>query len=444
MKSRKYGIDFVISVNRTALDDLNLKKTANKTEMTCNCWVCGGNEKVGINLEKGVYNCVRCANNSGNMTDLHIALQKYGNDRDLDRTAAEAELDKIFDSLSDEQKKNYMDSLEAIISTPKYASVLPIEKRDKIYSRQIELLTLSDIDYCELKNRRKIPDSVITDKGYRTTPVMCEEYIGEKAVLTSGAVRCENDGDPSPYYYHWFKDRSPLPGYYTLPDGHIAMVSRRPAIMIPVRWRHGEVSLFQLRYRDPPKDTAGEQLKGFRKYAWFTSGDKETGCQITGCEAIHHTFSVDKQNEITPKEVAITEGPLKADIANCYWPMPFIAVAGINNLCQLPEEFTWLKEHGTEVIKVCIDKDWLINPNVCKGTIDIIQMVLDANMEVDFCVWNEDRKGIDDLLVDYGPDAIICKHINSDIWATTAKPWFTDIWQNVKAKQKAKKQEKES
>ena len=100
MKSRKYGIDFVISVNRTALDDLNLKKTANKTEMTCNCWVCGGNEKVGINLEKGVYNCVRCANNSGNMTDLHIALQKYGNDRDLDRTAAEAELDKIFDSLS--------------------------------------------------------------------------------------------------------------------------------------------------------------------------------------------------------------------------------------------------------------------------------------------------------------------------------------------------------
>ena len=420
-----YGIDFVVAVNQQYL--VNTKYNGNKTEMTCDCWVCDGKGKVGIDFTKNVFNCVKCSQNKGTFYDLHMSLQNRYAGKQLTRLTAREELDYMYNSLSEEEKTDYMANLQKIKQMPEPVPVLPIAKRNAVYSRQIEVLELAEEDYKNLHDKRKMPDSLIEKAGYKTTPVICADTLGEYIVCSSDAVKVEEGGDATPYYHHWFKNGSPLPGYYLDEDGAIAMVSRKPAIMVPIRWRHGEVSLFQLRYRNLPDNATEEQKAHFTKYAWFASGEKKNGRKVTGAEQIHHTFTTDSENEVTPEEVAITEGAMKADIASYYWNMPFLAIAGVNNLKQVPDEFAWLKDHGTKNIKVAMDKDWMINPNVCRGMINIIQMAIDAGLSADLCVWGEERKGIDDLLIDYGPSSIVCRHIDAQIWDSSAKKWLTNV-----------------
>lgn len=395
---RNFPIDFVID---TDLPQISKYKTI--TGYAIDCPFCGKPKKFDVNLSKNFARCNVCGdgddvNKGFNSLTLHAKLCKATNKE------AYADLWNRYNSLPATLKAQVD---KPIIQVAPQMKVVPLWIRDKIYRAFLEQLSLSK-DHEESLIKRGLSEERIKELCIKDVPLQeinCKTLFDELFY-----------SEPKIAQYFKKHSKAGVAGFYDLATNP-KCVARQSGILIPIIVKNplkdknydsnfideNLISGFQIRY-----DNASE-----KKYTYWTSAEKETGCGFSGCESIHFAlpdsvFDTDTMTFVTPELncVALTEGCLKADVAsylsNDY---PFIAVLGVSNQRYLSSALELLKrKYNTKKIVLTFDADYENNEHVAKAMDSAVQKIAEAGLEIDISRWTDmyhkhNIKGIDDLLL---------------------------------------------
>ena len=320
-----------------------------------------GKDKLNINIDINAWHCNRC-DRGGYAMQLYAQMKGITNSdacREIGR-AINGDVQKFegFQKEVEQKKRNL----------PVEAEGAPKEIRYAAYSAFLDELTLNEEHRIALINRGLSLENIEHNK-YRSVPKNPATVV--TALLKKGVVL---DG---------------VPGFYPDGKGGYKLGYSGKGYYIPVRSYSGNIEAMQIR-QDNPKDGA--------KYIWLSSGNKEGGCSVNqSINQIHYTnfASLGKRGI---KEICLTEGPLKADVAASLLDVPFLAVVGVNNRSQLAKNLKGLKSRtGIDTVRLCFDMDRLTNEHVAKAVEKIIALVNDIGFErVYMQKWNPEFKGIDD------------------------------------------------
>ena len=390
---KNFPIDWVID------QDLpGIKRYKTYTGYVIDCPFCGNTKhKFDVNTGKNLARCNACGRGF-NSLQLHASLCK------VDGPTAYDDLWKRYKGLSSDMKAK----IEAPASAYQEEEITPLWIRSAIYRKWLETLSLSAEHRLAL-NKRGLDDQTIARLMYRDVP---EEDTDITDVIS--VVFAENKDVRTYFRKHDVK----IAGFYDLKALKPMAVARKPGILIPVVvknphrtddalnggiWEDEDlISGFQIRYDE-----------GDKRYTYYTSLEKTTGCGFAGYESIHFrlpdsTYDPESYLFERPvlKRVVLTEGCLKADVASALsddWP--FIAVLGVNNQRMLEDALKLLKrKYQTEEIILAFDQDYESNENVEKALMDAKQKILNTGLSIYDCTWHEEYeeygvKGIDDLLL---------------------------------------------
>lgn len=374
-----FGIDFVVEQDLASTQGFK-KWKAPRGSYDITCPFCGGKRKFNVNTElnvarcnKGGSSCVLDGNNGYNTITLHAALTGLSNSESY------KDLMERWSGLSSEVQAKL--KYKANIKKESYLIPASIDSRNQIYNYLLNSLTLSKKHHDDLIARGLSEQQII--KGmYKTVPVIGLNTIAYDAYYKSGA-------------FIDFKNRKlGVPGFYDL-HSEPQLVKRKNGFFIPVRDSLGRISGMQIRFDDLSLDANEEQKESYHKYAWFSSSEKDTGCSVSGCENIHYAGDWIK----APKQINLTEGVLKADIAAALSGTPFIGLVGVNNLNNLCFELMQLKDRGAQKVNICIDMDYREKKEVASALDSIKEIIGRAGLTYTVVNWPEKYKGIDDFLL---------------------------------------------
>lgn len=378
MAELPFSIEFVLSLNSNHFSDKRHKSTNGSIDTTCP--FCGGKRKFNVNIQKNVARCNKggssCViNGDGKVTGynsitLHAALNN------MSYSDAYKDLMEKWGALSEEEK-TAQPTFKKIEYTQKKEVVAPLGLRDAVYTRLLKVLTLSDAHKNDLL-KRGLSEELIEKNGYKTVPVIGIQSFANFAL----------EGDNSLSLLQ--KYQCGIAGFYDL-DNTPKIVRRKNGYFVPVRTITGMISGYQIRYNNLPEDATEEQRETYHKYAWFSSSDKvdEGGCSVTGYENIHFAGNWwTQENGLNcPEYVCLTEGVLKADIASALSGQNFIGLVGVNNVSQLPEALTHIKNNGTKHIFICVDMDYLDKKEVKAALEHIIEIIENAELTYTMVEW---------------------------------------------------------
>lgn len=338
-----------------------------------NCPFCGGQWKLNVNAEKGVYRCAKCGE-SGNATKLNAKL----------RGITYAESDKQLKAATSSNKP--VKKFEAIAS--KELHVASLERRDAIYRSIIKHGICSNEQALDLERRGLGEDqyhwyATVVEGLNNNFSVWCR---GETQGFIENGKVCGIPG----LYGKVAKDEV---GNEVTSDIKLNL-PKKLGYLIPVISHKGTkpaISCMQIRHLD-----------GKARYTFFTSGDDslQNGTSVNECNKIHYTRNFWQNGKfVVPTTVNLTEGALKADVASVLSGQPFIAILGVNNVRDLPQELNYLKAHGCKKINICFDMDYEKNKYVAKALDEIILIIKKSGLVPRKIVWNKKYKGIDDYLL---------------------------------------------
>jgi hypothetical protein len=149
--------------------------------------------------------------------------------------------------------------------------------------------------------------------------------------------------------------------------------------MIPVRSPEGKIQGLQVRRDNLTK----------RKFRWISSVGKPDG---TPAEGWTHLAG-------TPQEaILLTEGPLKADVIHHLTGYTVLAVPGVNSLSQLKTALEYMREHGTRQVMTAFDMDYLSNPHVQNGYMELTRLLSEMDFHFGTYLWDPQYKGLDDYV----------------------------------------------
>lgn len=241
------------------------------------------------------------------------------------------------------------------------AQTAPVEKRDRVYRKFLQLLNLKP-RHAEDLLRRGLTEWEIRKNGYRSVPE------GEAPWSVCGSlVRPGYDLNGVPGFY---KARGPYGTYWTF--------SRQPGYFIPVRDEKGRIQALQRRM----DDTRGGKYKLFSGYM------SRGGCS---CGTPAH---VAIPAQIKDRRVWITEGPLKADIASKY--LGAVAVGALSAVTWRPVIPVIAALQAKDIV-IAYDRDVETNPEVGRAYEALKEELKKHGLAVSRAVWNE-KKGVDDAL----------------------------------------------
>lgn len=337
-----------------------------------NCPFCDGRWKLNVNAEKGVYRCARCGE-SGNAIKLNAALNEI--------------------TYKESKKQLYADKkpakkIEMVGS--KELPVASLERRDAIYRSIIKHGICSQEQADDLARRGLHTDqyrwyaTVVSGLNDSFTTWCRGETHG---LIENGKLR----GIPGLYG----KVEKVGTNGEVVDDIHLNL-PKNIGYLIPVISHIGTkpaISCMQIRRLDS---------KSKVRYTFFTSGDDKlkNGSSVNECNKIHYTRNFWQDGKfVVPETVNLTEGALKADVASVLSGQPFIAILGVNNVRDLPQELQFLKAHGCKKINICFDMDYEKNKYVAKALSEIILIIKDSGLIPRKIVWNNQYKGIDDYLL---------------------------------------------
>ena len=383
-----FTIDWVVDID---LPGVKKYKAARGTNIDCPfCKEDGdkkGKEKLNYNDSNGKWRCARC-NNAGNSVILHSKLTGLGYNEAL------ADLMKRWNGLpSDVKIKLSSREKGGPEYVPPHTFLL-----NTAYTSLLDQLTLSDKHRKDLRVRG-LSDEDIKAFGYKTYPKVGMSTFARNAIVKTGVAQAmlryeENE--------HFSSDQHcQIPGFFDF-GNDVRMVRRQSSFFVPVRNIDGTIDRFQLRHDIKP--TASYEDK--KKYTSWSSGEKETGCSVTGTSNIHWVGfpeSEDYRSDEyrTPEQVELTEGALKGDIAHTlsdrHWA--FICLLGVSNYGQLSQALEYLKKHGTKRINICFDMDYLVNSNVQSSLDKVKRMITDAGLSWEWIKWDPKYNGVDDWLL---------------------------------------------
>jgi conjugative relaxase-like TrwC/TraI family protein len=243
-----------------------------------------------------------------------------------------------------------------------------IDQRDETNQRLLEALKLNARDRRNLA-ARGLDEKTIERNGYKSLPTAASVHEVEKAFEGQDMT-----GVPG-FYQEKGEERWKL----NINDWH-------SGFLIPVRNQEGRIEGFQIRRAEIKADEP--------RYVWLSSSSREEGCS-SGAPV--HFRNVDQGC----RQVVITEGALKADIAsNLLSDQPVIAVAGVQSF---PEDFGHrLKEQLPDLRQAVIafDADAARNPQVQRALERLQGSLEAAGVDVRELKWEERQgKGIDDYLL---------------------------------------------
>lgn len=309
---------------------------------------------LNISLVKDVFRCPRC-DFSGGVFDLYA---KYAN---IPR-------DDVFNALKEklsapeytpgrrEQRKL---ELPPVI---KEYPLADIEMRDATYRALLSRLSLASDHRDNLLSRGLSPE-VIENGQYRTTPVVGEKAIA-KQLHESG---CYLSG---------------VPGFYRDKDGQWTFIQSKRGILIPVRDWRGQIQGLQVRRDNVIK----------RKFRWVSSAERTDGC---GAETWVHMAGPPRE------QILLIEGPLKADVVHHLTGQTVIAIPGVNALLHLMIALEEQKRLGAKKIMTCFDMDFLQNPYVQNGYMQMVWALHTAGFHFGTYLWRPDYNGLDDFVWEY-------------------------------------------
>lgn len=359
MADYQYDLPFDIMDVANILD-IRIRRRGARS-VYADCPFCGDSRgKLNLNLEKNVFRCNYCGVSGG-------AIAFYAMIHNIPNSTAYSEICEIVEGRYEKEKRSAIKKIKPKL--PEMGKPVSLYERNQTYQMLCAMLSLTKEHRRQLR-LRGLSDEQIDRAGYRSTPVFGFDGFA-KRLLEKG---CAVEG---------------VPGFYVKNNGTwtIHFSSRASGIMIPYRTMSGAVSAFQIRLDNPFVDEKGHVTK----YIWFSSVDNEKG--VSSGSPAH--FVGDPCDET----VFVTEGALKADIANALSGRTFLAVAGVGNISSLQEPFAFLKKNGTKNIYECYDSDKFSNPHVKRGASALVDMIKEFGFKPKIMKWDGSYKGIDDMLL---------------------------------------------
>ena len=332
-------------INVTNKIGLNvLRKTG--TEWLARCPFCGDSENprhghLYLNIRKNSYYCVRCGEGG-------YAVGLYARMKGIDTKRAYRELLGMEDETPSRVE----------VTQTKMCKVVDIETRHRTYSAFLDMLELEFKHMSDLK-RRGLSVKQIKEKGYKSVPQGEKRYSICKKLLEAGYTL---EG---------------VPGFYQK-DGRWTCYDV-PGYLIPVRDGRGRIQGLQVRLDEPGNGG---------KYRWFSSRDQENGTPAKSWVHIARGQT---------KEVWLTEGPLKADIAAYLSGHTFVAIPGVTSIKYL---IPALRDIKARRVVLAIDMDVLTKKQV-KQALEKLELELKrVGIKSSRAYWNPVAgNGIDDALL---------------------------------------------
>lgn len=299
------------------------------------CPLCGGKKKLHVVYSKNFALCMKCSKGGGM---LKFAKEMLGASDNADAARRISEmLGGQPAEYRQELKESYRKQKEESEAKKSKASELAsVDQRDVTYKAFLKLLTLASVHEENLKNRG-LNDEQIKKYGFKSVPALGKFTIPD--ILSKEGVTLLG-----------------VPLFYK-ENGKIAVnLGNKSGFYIPVKNLYGQILGLQVRL-----DVVKE--KGCRYIwvaSWFDNYLMEKGSSLSGVPKFHHVGFESGLREKHIPALAITEGPLKADIAYelLRYKMPIIALCGLGNQMGLYKEIEMLqKEYGLKKVIDLTDQD---------------------------------------------------------------------------------------
>ena len=355
-----FGIEFTVECDMP--NQRRYRATAGSFDIDCP--FCGSKRKFNVNPRKNVARCNKCSGDTGyNTVTLHAELTG------LSTKEAYKDLLRRWNGLSGDEQVEIKKKKEAAQAV-KEIMPAPIEVRDIVYRRLLSQLDLSK-KHREDLIKRGLTDEEIEKGLYKTVPVCGLHSLASYAI--KGIEFDENHG---------------IPGFVDISNPKkVLLRPRKNGYFVPVLTIDGLISGMQIRYDNLKPTASDKEREMYKKYSWYSSSEKDTGCGVSGCENIH--FAGDWST--VPKACCLTEGVLKADIAAYLSGKPFMGLVGVNNVGQLTQTLTSLSEKGLESVYIYVDMDYRDKREV-KKALDNIKKKINQSGHITFITESEDAK----------------------------------------------------
>lgn len=309
-------------------------------------------KKIKIDFTGGWFKCKKCEAGGPSPVSLFMHVTDMTDAKEAART--------MHQLLGDDKNIPRPDPVPKK-AEPEGCDIAALSIRHQTYSEMLSLLTLTPMHRETLK-KRGLNDEQIDFLGYKSIPrdrkQLCKKLLQKGCILEG------------------------VPGFFIDKQGDWTLNVFGTGIFVPFRNGREEIQFMQIRTDRPKED-------GQRYFALSSTGKSQGSGAKTW---VHARKGVDGW-----KEVFITEGALKADVASCLSGKSFIAVAGVNNLGDLPRALKDLTYAGLEKAFLCYDMDKVDNVRVLEGEAKIKEMLEILRIPYNEVVWSGE-KGIDDWL----------------------------------------------
>ncbi|HMQ05609.1 MAG TPA: hypothetical protein PKD26_16955 [Pyrinomonadaceae bacterium] len=279
----------------------------------------------------------------------------------------------------------------------------PIDLRNKIYQKLIQLSPLSERDgFCP--GDGGVSDRIRASSRYGLFPKAAfERHRLVRSLIESFA---KDDAVVPPF--------KGVPGFWRDSNGGLRLGndfdSRDEMLLIPFYDPHGLIQACQIRTMRRSPNTSG-------KYLWLSSIGQQDGSGPG--TPLHHEGAVGLGGRTVDK-VLVTEGALKAATVQTFLYDRY--VVGNSGVATSHGEI--IKAARRKTLEIAFDADCLTNPHVARALASLIalrvreQKFLSYDHPVRIITWDKHYKGIDDALI----AGATLKYQNVSAWLKSLTP----------------------
>ncbi len=347
-----------------------------QAEVRVTCPKCSrgdGKKKFYFNVRLGCGHCYSCGFEAG-ATDFYAASTQTSHEE------AVREIRSRMGNPNERGTEQAPVTMNSAVATR--AEIADEKVRGNTYRNFLNTLILSERHKNAL-SERGLPETAIRKHGYKSYPILlrtasdCVERLLERGCVLDG-----------------------VPGFYRK-DNQYKLAHMPEGYLIPICGLSGDIRGMQLRVQVP-------KAPDYTKYFTFSSARYPNG---TPSRAFLHFVG-----STTDETVWITEGALKANIANEISGVSVLAVPGVSSLSFVPETLKTLKSRGVRSVVVAYDMDYFINAHVQDSLRKLVRMIRDSGLSATQKIWNPEgivRLNMDASLLELSNGEVFS--INSDL-----------------------------
>ncbi|MGD9563883.1 MAG: hypothetical protein AB7F88_14580 [Pyrinomonadaceae bacterium] len=264
----------------------------------------------------------------------------------------------------------------------KQTPIAPIDLRNKIYQKLIQLSPLSEsndssvgdqltsVRIRELSRYGLFPKAAF--ERHRLVRSLTESFVKDDAIALKG-----------------------VPGFWRDSNGGLRLGndfdSLDELLLIPFYDPNGLIQACQIRILRQSPNTSG-------KYLWLSSIRQRDGCGPG--TPLHHEGAIGFKGK-TIEKVLVTEGALKAATVQTFLPDRYV----LGNSGVATSHLEIIKTARKKILEIAFDADCFTNPHVARAVGSLIalrtreQQFLSHDYPTRLITWDRRFKGIDDALI---------------------------------------------